>query len=146
VRGTPLIATERGLPTKLIQPTLLQLGNALPNLVYKFHRRLQYNPIWKPQDSISPLPQLLITLPIALCLRLVSVPCTIEFNHEFQRQAAEIHNHSTQGHLAAKLVTKQLAIAEKAPSKLLSKRVGMAQFFGARGQQGEIDFCWPNSR
>ena len=58
---------------------------------------------------------------------------TIEFNNQFQGQATEIHDRIAHGQLAAKLIAKQLTIAEKPPGELLRKGIGVTEFSSTRG-------------
>jgi hypothetical protein len=75
-------------------------------------------------------------IPIALISlgpRLATMSGTIEFNNQFQGQAAEIHNRIAQGELAAKLIAKQRAIAEKLPGRIFRQGIGVTEFSSTRG-------------
>src|SRR5262245_13491333 len=90
-----------------------------PTFLTNSRRRLQHNSIRKPHHSITLLLKLVISLLVPRCLYLVSMPFTIQFHNELQRRAVKIHNGTAQRNLTAKLVTKQLAISEQAPSDSL---------------------------
>jgi hypothetical protein len=125
-------ARTQNLPAKLFQSSLLELSDAFLNPSLKLRRRLEHHPIRDSQDSIPFSFQFPVALLIHPGLRFVTMSGSIEFNNEFQGQTTEVHN-PAQWELTAKLIAKQLTIAEELPGELLRQGIGMAKFSSTRG-------------